>query len=260
MDQDWRLRASFRAARELRNAILDCLLPPHCCACGERLTERVGRGRVCRPCGVDLEPMPEDGCVRCGEAVAAGSAGVARCGRDHRAYVGLAFAAAAYRYRGSGGAMVRRLKLEGDFAALDVLGAAMARAVAPRLEAQFRRPVLASVPLHRARRRQRGFDQAGLLAEAVARRLGLEVARGALARVRPTIPQGDARVASREQNVAGVFVVVRPAGLVGRTVLLVDDVMTSGATARACAERLREAGVGRVALLTACRARNPSAS
>lgn len=260
MDDHGQLRAPFRSLRELRHALLDCLLPPHCCACGGRLVERIGSGRLCRTCRATLDSMPLAGCSRCGERVGGNAAAKGLCGDDHRAIAGLAFAVGAFRYRGTGGALARRLKLQGDFAALEELGSAMAAVFAPRLDGRFRRPILVSVPLHARRRRHRGFDQAALLAEAVARRLRLQVADGALARLRATIPQGDARVASREANVADAFAVVRSAAVAGRAVVLVDDVMTSGATARECAARLLEAGARCVALLTGCRARNPSDS
>jgi predicted amidophosphoribosyltransferase len=112
---------------------------------------------------------------------------------------------------------------------------------------------LVPAPLHAARRRERGFDQAEWLARAVAARLGLDVACGVLARRRATLPQGDPRVTSRSANVEGAFAVVRLRAVAGRSVVLVDDVLTSGATARACAEQLLAAGARDVSVLTACR-------
>ncbi len=252
----WRPSAPLRSLRELGHGLLDCLLPPHCCACGERLVERIGAGRLCRACRSNLEVLPLGGCLRCGEPAGVEANGQDRCGNDHRALAGLAFAVAPFRYRGTGGALVRSLKLKGDFAALHALSVAMVEVVSVRLLGTFRRPVLVSVPMHAARRRRRGFDQAELLAEAIGRSLSLEVAKGAMVRCRETIPQGDARVASRKQNVAGAFAVARSSTLCGKSVVLVDDVMTSGATARECAAQLREAGAHTVALLTGCRARH----
>lgn len=75
----------------------------------------------------------------------------------------------------------------------------------------------------------------------------------ALQRVRATLPQGDPRVGSRERNIAQAFSVCSRRGLGGARVVLVDDVFTSGATARACARLLREAGAREVALVTACK-------
>ncbi|MEO6596509.1 MAG: hypothetical protein ABIP94_17295 [Planctomycetota bacterium] len=109
------------------------------------------------------------------------------------------------------------------------------------------------VPLHAARRRQRGFDQAEWLARRVAGRLGLMVESGVLARARATLPQGDPRVLSRERNIDGAFRLANPARIVGRRIVLIDDVFTSGATARCCAGLLREAGALEVGMLAACR-------
>lgn len=203
-----------------------------------------------------LERLDRGGCRRCGEPTAADGA----CAFDHRVLTGLAFARAPFRYRGTGGALVRRLKLGGDFGALSVLALSMAEAIAPRLVPSWRRAVVVPVPLHRSRRRARGFDQAELLAEAVAHRLLLRCEPGCLHRRRATRPQGDPQVVSRTQNVDGAFAVVRGAAVRGERVLLVDDVATSFATARACAAELIEAGAREVALLTSCRARSPMAS
>lgn len=242
-----------RALRELATGLLDLVLPPHCPGCGLRVDEQVGMFRLCRPCSVDLERLPVDGCRRCGEAAPA--YGDSTCGSQHRALAGLSFATAPFRYRGVGGALVRRLKLRADFAALDALSSSMAQRLTPRLMDAWRKALVVPVPLHRERRAARGFDQARLLAEAVAERAQLDAAPGLLARVRSTLPQGDPRVLSREQNVAGAFVVVSRTDVRGRCVVLVDDVMTSGATARECAAQLAARGARSVALLTACRAR-----
>ena len=84
-------------------------------------------------------------------------------------------------------------------------------------------------------------------------RLQMPVFDGVLVRQRATLPQGDPRVTSREGNVEGAFVVRRPRRIAGRRIVLVDDVFTSGATGRACAGLLREAGAAEVAMATACR-------
>jgi ComF family protein len=108
------------------------------------------------------------------------------------------------------------------------------------------------VPLHWRRRLQRGFNQSALLAGAVARRYGIPV-RSALRRTRATPTQAGLTHAGRRSNVAGAFRVARPETVAGRRVLLVDDVMTTGATASACAAALKRAGARYVALLTLAR-------
>lgn len=219
-------------------------MPPVCPACGE-----AAEG-LCGACRLTLQRRPVPGCPRCGEPVI--EAGLA-CGSDHRDLRLLVRHGAPMRFAGTGGALVRRFKLDADSSAGRLLARAMADTWAPWTCGNWRRALLVPVPLHRARRRERGFDQAEWLARAVGQRLGLEVAVGVLGRQRPTLPQGDPRVTSRDRNVAGAFTVVRPLRVVGRRIVLVDDVFTSGATARCCAEVLRGAGAREVAILTACR-------
>ncbi len=173
------------------------------------------------------------------------------CPADHDWLIGIAAFHAPWRYRGAGGAVVRRLKFEGDPAAVTLVVRAMVEAVRSFARHAGRRAIVLHVPMHRHRRRQRGFDQAERLAVAIARALGLQFAGRALDRARATLSQTDPRVTSRERNVEGAFTVRRPALVAGRTILLVDDVTTSGATARACAAILRGAGAQSIVLLTA---------
>ncbi len=205
---------------------------------------------LCGVCRRNLAWRAEPGCVRCGEPVLAPGE---RCRSDHRELSHLAFLVAPLRFRGTGGAMVRRFKLSADPAAGRWLAATMAAAFGQRVASPWTRAVFVAVPLHPRRRRRRGFDQAAWLARRVAARLGHGHEPAVLVRRRLTLPQGDPRVRSRSRNVAGAFAVVRSGAIRGRRVVLVDDVFTSGATARACAEALRVAGAAEVAILTACR-------
>jgi ComF family protein len=109
--------------------------------------------------------------------------------------------------------------------------------------------VAVPVPLHRARQRARGFNQA----RALAVHLGLPVS-DALIRTRPTESQADLPAERRHSNVRGAFAISRHADVEGRTVVLIDDVMTTGATLNACAAVLLDAGAAEVRALTAARA------
>ena len=127
------------------------------------------------------------------------------------------------------------------------LGAALARALPPGPQvtgggATARFDLVVEVPLHEARLRERGYNQAALLAEALADRIRVPRLAGALARVRPTPPQARLGPAERRANLAGAFRVRRPQWLEGRNVLIVDDVLTTGATLEACFEALSQAG------------------
>jgi ComF family protein len=123
---------------------------------------------------------------------------------------------------------------------------AVARVLSPGAE-------LVAVPLHPRRHRERGFNQAELLAIALARGSGLDLAQGVLVRRKDTPPQAGLSSAARRRNVVGAFAVRRRPRVNGRTLVLVDDVATTGATAGACARALAEAGAAEVRLLTVAR-------
>jgi ComF family protein len=112
---------------------------------------------------------------------------------------------------------------------------------------------LVPVPLHPRRRRERGFNQAELVAAALAREGGLVLSPGVLVRRRETSPQAGLSAAARRRNVAGAFVVRQRPKVMGRILVLVDDVSTTGATAAACALALRQAGAAEVRLVTVAR-------
>ncbi len=236
-----------RGARELWSTLLDAVLSPRCAACAGD----VGSGSLCAGCAHLLERRQAPACARCGEPLARVGA---RCRADHRALANLALARAPLRYRGTGARLVHRLKFQRDLVAGRFLVRGMVLRMRDWAGADGRRALVVPVPRHKSKARQAGFDPAMWLAEGVAAGLRLELAADALERTRPTLPQADPRVTSREQNVAGAFRCRRAYAVVGHPVLLVDDVLTSGATARACARVLLAAGARKVAALTAARA------
>ena len=117
--------------------------------------------------------------------------------------------------------------------------------------------LLAPVPAHWRRLIARRYDQAALLAQRLGRVSGRRVVPDLLRRTRATVPLGDKGAAERAALVADAFSVARPARVAGKRVLLVDDVMTSGATAEACAWALLAAGAARVDVLAAARVPDP---
>jgi ComF family protein len=137
------------------------------------------------------------------------------------------------------------------------LGALLARAWEALPEPES--AIVAPVPLHPSRRRERGFNQAEVLARGLVRSLrkeksGLRLVAGSLRRIRATVPQVGLSVRARRENVSGVFSVGRPEDVRNRTVVVVDDVMTTGATLSACAAALKRAGAARVLALSLARA------
>jgi ComF family protein len=146
-------------------------------------------------------------------------------------------------------AAIRQLKYDGRRDLAGPLGSVFADAY------PFdRHAVLTPVPLHPTRLRRRGYNQAALLAAAVGRRRRLAVAPLALARIRDTPAQTGLTGAARRQNLAGAFAVRQPSAVRDTHVVVVDDVLTTGATADACATALVGAGAARVDVYTLGRA------
>ena len=149
---------------------------------------------------------------------------------------------------------VRRWKLGAEPALTPPLGSLLAPSLARTLETTGGE-LLVPVPLHPRRLRQREFNQASLLARAARARAHCTIpVEEALDRVVDTPPQSRLPAKARKQNVKRAFAVPRPAAIRGRHVILVDDVVTTGSTASACATTLLEAGAARVDLLALARA------
>jgi len=159
----------------------------------------------------------------------------------------IAVARAPFLFRGPIRSALYRLKFSGWRAVAEALGAAMAAVN------EFPADAVTWVPLAGRRRAARGYDQARALAVVVARRLGLQAAP-MLARARETGPQARRGGAERRTALRGVFVPVGAGRSPPGNILLVDDVLTTGATAAECAEVFVRAGAVRVGLLTAARA------
>jgi ComF family protein len=231
--------AALALLRRTASALLDLVYPPRCAACGAPVRAEP----FCLDCATAVDPVPP-GCARCGHPgpdAACGPCLVSPPAFDAVVAGGL--------FGGPLADAIHALKYGGRPALARPLGAWLA-ARAPLPEGA----VVVSVPLSRARRISRGYDQAALLADAVCRAAGARGRRlaGALRRVRETAPQVGLGREERRRNVAGAF---EASGVVaGRDVVLVDDVVTTGATADAAARALRQAGARSVRVLALARA------
>jgi len=242
------LRALQATSRLILDPVLAALFPSRCAVCAASLL-RPMRGPLCEACWTAL-PRHNAPLCACGFPLASGVA--APCARCRRGLGPIARGWSLGPYQGSLRVLVHELKYRGR------------RRVAKRLaellcadpgaqQILTGRATLVPVPLHPRRLAQRGFNQSELLAAAVARRTGLSVHPRALVRRTDTPPQTGLSALLRRRNVAGAFAVRERACLHGRTAVLVDDVLTTGATARACAGALRQAGAAAVHLLTIAR-------
>jgi len=212
-------------------------------------------GLLCAPCFQTVSFIGEPFCSRCGVPFPAASMG-AMCQACHDAPPRFSQARAALRYDEGGRQLILPLKHADRVELAAVLVPFMARAGG----ALFRSAdVIVPVPLHRARLRRRRYNQAALLAQGLAKHMDRPAMLDVLRRVRGTASLGGKSAAERAAELEGAFA-VRPrrcSAIAGCRVLLVDDVMTSGATANACAEVLLTAGARGVDVLTAARVPDP---
>lgn len=218
---------------------MDLVLPPRCIQCGDRLAS--ARPAVCSPCISQLKPSGDPCCARCGLVLARPAQVCWRC-RDWPPEL---TAIAAVRYQGVAEAIVQAIKYAGWRHLVDVCAERMADTIRLR---GHRLDLLVPVPLHTIRHRERGFNQARLIADRLATRIDSPVV-DALERLRTTRPQVGLGRADRVSNVSGAFA-KRTRLESGVRIGLIDDVATSGATLHAAAEALIGGGVSRIVGVT----------
>lgn len=217
--------------------LADLFYPQRCVGCSQRSSDV-----LCSACFEALPGITPPLCGRCGLPTAFEVYGCDGCRTVDLAFDG---ARAPLRYEGVGEGAVHALKYGGYRPVVERL---MAPLMAESLGDE-RFDGVAAVPLHRARLAKRGFNQAELLGRAVARRIGAPFL-DTLRAMRGTRDQVELTAPGRRENVAGAFAARGP--VTGR-LLLVDDVMTTGATLNECARVLKTSGATEVHALTVCR-------
>jgi len=228
---------TWRGLQQVIGRIDALVFPPRCRLCGA--SAGVDNG-LCRACVADL-PWLVGSCVRCARALPEGSvAGL--CGACLTQPPVFDAATALLRYRPPVDYLVQRLKFSGELALAPLLARRLAEKIADRGDALPE--LLLPVPLHRARLRERGFNQATELARHLGRRLDIPVVYRLCRRSRHTPPQSLTPPAARRRNLRGAFRLEGdlPAGHIA----IVDDVMTTGHTANELAAVLRRAGAMRI--------------
>ena len=159
---------------------------------------------------------------------------------------------AAYSFGEYTGALRRLIHLL-KYQRIATLARPLAGWLSGALPLQERIDVIVPVPMHWLRLYSRGFNQAALLSAELARRTGLDHAPDALRRIQCATPQARLTGAARRRNVTKAFTVRQPGQVAGKRILLIDDVLTTGATLAACARELKRAGASRVVVLTLAR-------
>ena len=253
------------AAAHLRDALLESAFPADCPVCGECLPGR-SPGGVCLSCWSQLRPLRPPFCPRCalpfprdtiemigGAPSAAPDEPCGSCLADPPPF---SSARALSEYDGTARAILHTFKFGGQPGIAGTLGRLMAACWLASPGVAGPDPIVVPVPQRFWKERVRGFNPAALLARSLAGSLGLPVERRVLRKTRRTADQALlASAGQRQVNVAGAFSVSRLLGgrIDGRRVMLVDDILTTGATAKACARALLDAGARDVVVLAAAR-------
>jgi ComF family protein len=238
------------------NGLLDVIYPPRCLVCGRWMES----GSLCDICVSGFAPLTPPFCTRCGVPTLADRPLCHRCGAGDEPPFD--WSQALGQYRGPLRQAIHRLKYDGKTALARPLGMLLARSLddspTPLLTdtvsaTPLKIDLVVPIPLHPTRLRQRGFNQAERIAFYLACERGWQLEANGLHRVRRTRTQTALRVAERAANVQGAFAAPDPARFAGRSVLLVDDVLTTSATMKEAARVVRIAGATRVCVVALAR-------
>jgi ComF family protein len=238
------------AAGRLGQALLDAVLPPRCPSCGETVGNQ---GSLCPACWSKLRFIAEPFCQRCTLPVPEAAPGLVVCPNcivDPPNYLR---ARAALRYDASSAPMILAMKHRAKLQAVPAFGAWMARSGGDLLADA---DALVPVPLHRWRMLKRGFNQSGLLAQAVSARTGVPSLLDGLVRRTATKSQQGLGALERTRNITSSSFEVpssRWSRIEGQRLILIDDVLTTGSTLSACASVLQHAGAASVDVLVLAR-------
>lgn len=242
----------------LLTQLADMVYPPRCAVCGRflwkgPLVKETGSSLFCADCMADFHCPASPLCPICGQPFPSEATEDHLCEDCMRKRPFYEAACAPYRYEGAVLKAIHRLKYGSKSFVADALGPLLARFAEKRVIRTG--TVLAMpVPLHPRRLQERGFNQSLLLARHVSRRLHIDLDFLSLRRIRYTSPQASLAKKERQQNVRGAFELKNQGIVKGKTILLVDDVLTTGNTLNECARILRQGEAVKVFGLSLARA------
>lgn len=238
----------WHALQGVARRLVDVILPRHCASCGQ-LLGREEQGSFCVTCWQQIRLITPPYCPCCGQPfrspVALTFSPEHRCGTCRTHPPPFDHARAIGRYEGSLRQAIHLFKYRGKLA----LHRPLVQLALAHFHEHYPERVyegVIPVPLHLSRLKQREFNQAAIVAKGLARHLDIRALERVLVRLRPTRPQVELSGDERRRNVTGAFAVVDPDRIDGKAVLLVDDVLTTGATVGEAAKVLKAAGARQV--------------
>ncbi len=233
--------------------LFELVVFPSFCRICSTLLEKTGERLVCRECWSRLRPQRSPCCICCGRFFE-GAIESHVCSACVEALPAFTRHRSAGRYRGIAKELIILLKYQ----KLQLLGKGLGVFLFQSLEEEtglwWRADALVPVPLHPKRRKARGFNQAEILARELGRQCGLEVCRDVLKKNRDALPQTSLSGAERRANLREAFSVNQKRRVTGKTLILVDDVFTTGTTVEECARTLLRAGADEVRAVTLAQA------
>jgi len=224
--------------------LLDYFFPPRCLLCTERIERQAGV-LICSSCLSAITCIESSSCPRCGKPFLTENGDDHWCGACLESESLLTIVRALGRYEDRMRSLIHLIKYKQTFAAISVIGYLLDRHT--RWDAELAaHDIIVPVPLHKRRLRQRGFNQAVHWGALVSKKYRIPLARQLLERTKWTTPQVTLRGDRRKTNVRNAFRVLESSNVRHASVLLVDDVYTTGATVQECARMLQKAGAFRV--------------
>jgi len=239
----------LHALAELKDDLLDFVYPQHCIICKKHLNRK--ERHVCETCWNSLVTLPDPFCPYCKSFMEHGDTKCVFCdstkklSEDHILLKVRSLGRFADYYK----ELIHQLKYDKKIPLGKRLGERLGKTINDD-SIFLKSDYLIPVPLHKSRYRERGFNQSEIVAEGISKTTGLPVSRNVLKRKKNTKDQTNLSREQREENVRGAFVVTSPEMINGKSIILVDDVITTGATLSECARMLNQFGAQQILAMT----------
>ncbi|MBD3288595.1 hypothetical protein GF337_07310 [candidate division KSB1 bacterium] len=233
------LSVPLKSVLRFIGAFGDFIYPPYCLTCEAQLERR--NELLCKHCFDELPRIPENYNIR------------AELEQKLQQELHVSRILSLWEFRDDVQLLIHYFKYNHHRIIGNVLAQNLVKQFG-KLEIMKRAEIIVPVPLHKRRLHKRGYNQSELISEGISQLINKPVVKGALRRIINTKSQTRLNAIERKKNVEKAFTILKQDSIIGRTVLLVDDVITTGSTMNACAEQLRSAGVKEVFALSAAKA------